>query len=57
VSPDIKWSVRRGQLKTSTVFESILESSSSLLGVLSGSQAILVMRWTIPGSILIEVVS
>jgi hypothetical protein len=32
VSPDLKWSVRRGWLKTSTVFESVLESSSSLSG-------------------------
>jgi hypothetical protein len=37
------------------VFESVLESSSSLSGVLFNSQAFPVMRWTMPGKVLIEV--
>jgi hypothetical protein len=39
------------------VFGPVLESSSSLLGVLFGSRAFLVMRWTIPWSVLVEVAS
>jgi hypothetical protein len=39
------------------VFESVLESSSSLLGVLFSSWAFLVMRWMIPRSVLVEVAS
>jgi hypothetical protein len=39
------------------MFGSVLESSSSLLGVLFGSLAFLAMRWMILESILIEVAS
>jgi hypothetical protein len=39
------------------MFGSVLESSSSLLGVLFGSLAFLTMRWMILESILIEVAS
>jgi hypothetical protein len=36
------------------VFESVLESSSILLGVLFSSRTSMVMRWTILGSVLVE---
>jgi hypothetical protein len=39
------------------VFGPVQESSSSLQCVLFGSRAFLVMRWTIPGLVLIEVAS
>jgi hypothetical protein len=39
------------------VFGPVLESSSGLLGVLFGSRACLVLRWTIPVSVLVEVAS
>jgi hypothetical protein len=41
----------------SMVFPSVPESSSYLLGLLFGFQAFLVLRWTMPRTILREVAS
>jgi hypothetical protein len=57
VGSDLRWSVRRGQLEASTVSKPVLESSSGLLGVLFGSRAFLEVRWTMAGSVLVEVAS